>query len=337
MVEQSLPTRRPQGRVLIVTDKPGWSYDTIAKGLVRHNDNPGLVLHVAAASTELAAIEREHSAYDLVFVLGWTDVIAKSKKHTFEDRLPFLRRERLITGIHSHRSWDGYQSMPDFAPEPPPELIDKLARLKGVNTISRRLHGIFRRGGLSRIVLTENGVDTELFSPARPVHADRSQPLVLGFCGSKDIAKHDALKGFGEFIEPLGTLPGVQVAVLGARGEHQVKREDMPALYNQIDLYVCASSSEGFSQSVLEAAACGRGIVSTRVGGCEDLIHEGVNGCFIRRDLAQIKDVIVGLEADRARVARMGRHSRQQVLDRYAWPVRVRDWLRFIESHLPPV
>lgn len=336
MVDASIRSGRPHGRVLIVTDKPGWSYDTIAKGLVRYNDNPGLVLDVAAASTELEFIQREHRAYDLVFVLGWTDVIAKSKKHAFEDRLPFLDRNKLITGIHSHRSWDGYQSQPDHTPEPPPELIARLAQLKGVNTISRRLHGIFLRAGLGKLALTENGVDTDLFCPTRAVNTDRTQSLVLGFCGSKDIAKHDALKGFGEFIEPLGSLPGVRVEVLGARGEHQVKREDMPALYNGIDLYVCASSSEGFSQSVLEAAACGRAIVSTRVGGCEDLIDEGVNGCFIRRDLAQIKDVISGLQADRARVARMGGHSRQQLVDRYAWHVRVRDWLRFVESHLPP-
>jgi glycosyltransferase involved in cell wall biosynthesis len=334
MVDAAAPTARAHGKVLIVTDKPGWSYDTIAKGLVRYNDNPGLVLDIAAASTQLDFIEREHHRYDLVFVLGWTDVISKSKKQLFKDRLVFLDRSKLITGVHSHRSWDGYQSVPDSAPEPPPELIAKLARLKGVNAISRRLHGIFARAGLANIVLTENGVDTELFSPSRALHTDRSQPLVLGFSGSKDIAKHDALKGFSEFIEPLGTLPGVRVEVLGARGENQVRRESMPALYNRVDLYVCASTSEGFSQSVLEAAACGRGIVSTRVGGCEDLLEEGVNGCFIRRDLDQIKNVITRLEADRALVARLGSNSRRVVAERYAWPVRVRDWLRFVESNL---
>lgn len=337
MDDAAAAARRPGGRVLIVTDKPGWSYDTIARGLVRYNDNPDLVLDIAAASTQLDLIEREHRHYDLVFVLGWTDVISKDKKQRFEDRMPFLDRDRLITGVHSHRSWDGYRSLPDYAPEPPPELIDKLARLKGVNTISRRLHGIFARAGLGGIVLTENGVDTELFRPMQAVGGDRTRPLVLGFSGSKDIAKHDALKGYSEFIAPLGTLPGVRVEVLGGRGDKQVRREGMPALYNQVDLYVCASTSEGFSQSVLEAAACGRGIVSTRVGGCEDLIEEGHNGCFIPRELGAIQAVIARLEADRARVVELGRNSRQVVAQRYAWPVKVRDWLRFVESHLATV
>jgi glycosyltransferase involved in cell wall biosynthesis len=329
-----MQTRRPAGKVLIITDKPGWSYDTIAKGLVRYNDNPGLVLDIAAASDQMAFIEREHQRYDLVFPLGWTQVIAKHKKLGFQDLLPFLDRRKLITGIHSHRSWDEYASMPDFSPQPPAALLDRLSELKGINIISRRLHRIFERAGLSNIVLTENGVDTELFSPKTPVNTERRVPLSVGFSGSKDIAKHDYLKGFSEFIEPLGSLPNVQIKVLGNRGEGQVKREDMPALYNQIDLYLCASTSEGFSQSVLEASACGRGVLSTRVGGCEDLIEEGRNGFLLRRDMAQIRALVERLEADRALVRSLGESNRRIVLERYSWQLKVRDWLRFVESHL---
>ncbi|MDH3459684.1 MAG: glycosyltransferase family 4 protein [Burkholderiaceae bacterium] len=321
-------------KVLIVTDKPGWSYDTIAKGLVRYNNNDRLVLDIAAASDEMDFIEREHHRYDLIFPLGWTQIISK-KKPLYEDLMPFVERRKLITGIHSHRSWDDYTSLPDFSPSPPAVLLDRLSRLRGVNTVSRRLHQIFERAGLTNIALTENGVDTELFSPKKPVNIDPRTPLVLGFSGSKDIPKHDYLKGFSEFIEPLSAIPNVQIMVLGNRGERQVQREDMPALYNQIDLYICASTSEGFSQSVLEASACGRGVLSTRVGGCEDLIQEGCNGFFIPRDLERIKTVVARLEADRGLVASLGENNRRVACDRYSWNTRVKDWLRFIELHLP--
>ncbi len=328
------PARRVQGKVLIITDKPGWAYDTIAKGLVRYNDNPGLVLDVAAASEQMDFIEREQHRYDLLFPLGWTEVLSKKKGQSYQDLLPFLDRAKLITGIHSHRSWDDYASTPEFAPPPPAALLDKLAKLKGINVISRRLYAIFERAGLNNIVLTENGVDTDLFQPTTAVNVERRLPLVLGFSGSKDIAKHDRLKGFSEFIEPLGSLPNVEVMVLGGRGENQVKREHMPALYNQIDLYICASTSEGFSQSVLEASACGRGVLSTRVGGCEDLIDDGRNGYFIPRDVDAIKALIVRLEADRPLVRRLGETNRRTVLERYSWSVKVKDWLSFIESNL---
>ena len=334
-MDSQIRAQRPQGKVLIITDKPGWAYDTIAKGLVRYNDNAGLVLDIAAVSGQMDFIEREHHRYDLVFPLGWTDVIAKHKKHLYQDRLPFLDRSKLITGIHSHRSWDSYASQPDMSPAPPAELIKHLAALKGINIISRRLYQIFERAGLDNITLTENGVDTELFSPTASVNTDRQLPLILGFSGSKEIAKHDYLKGFSEFIAPLNALPNVQVRELGGRGEQQVSRENMPALYNQIDLYICASTSEGFSQSVLEASACGRGILSTRVGGCEDLITEGGNGYFIDRDLEQIKTIVARLEADRQWVRNLGENNRCTVLDKYSWHIKVKDWLCFIESHLP--
>lgn len=335
MAKSAMHTQQASGKVLIITDKPGWSYDTIAKGVVRYNDNPNLALDIAAASDDMAFIEREHDRYDLVFALGWTQVIAKKKKLQYQDLLPFLDRRKLITGIHSHRSWDDYASEPECSPPPPPVLVERLSGLTGINIISRRLYRIFEHAGLTNIVLTENGVDTELFSPALPVNTDRRKPLILGFCGSKDIAKHDYLKGYREFIAPLGDIPNVRIKVLGGRGEQQVAREQMPALYNEIDLYICASTSEGFSQSVLEASACGRGVISTHVGGSEDLIEAGHNGFFIRRDLAEIQSLIARLEADRLLVGRLGAHNRQVVLDRYAWRIKVQNWLRFIESHLP--
>lgn len=335
-VDKTMQEQRATGKVLIITDKPNWAYDTIAKGLLRYNNNLGLVLDIAAASEQMDFIEHEHHTYDLVFPLGWTDVISKNKKQLYQDRLPFLDRGKLITGIHSHRSWDDYTSQPNYSPDPPKELIEKLSLLKGINIISRRLFQVFEKAGLTNITLTENGVDTELFSPTRPVNPDQEIPLVLGFSGSKEIAKHDYLKGFSEFIEPLNELPNVQVLELGGRGEQQVKREAMPALYNQIDLYICASTSEGFSQSVLEASACGRGIVSTRVGGCENLIEDGCNGYFINRNLEQIKHMVSRLVADRQLVRRLGENSRRIVMERYAWNIKVKAWLGFIESHLPP-
>ncbi|MDH5564723.1 MAG: glycosyltransferase family 4 protein [Nitrospirota bacterium] len=322
-------------KVLIIIDKWGWSYDTIAKGLVRYNHNPHLAFDIVSVADDLDFIESHHSQYDLVFALGWTLVFSKKKKDHYRGELPFLDRRKLITGIHSHRSWDGYASTPEESPTPPPELLEQLSKLRGINIISRRLFTIFKNAGLTNIALTENGVDTALFTPTNPINTDRRHPLIIGFSGSKEITKHDSLKGFSEFILPLDQIPNVQIKVLGGRGEHQVTREEMPDLYNQIDLYICASSSEGFSQSVLEASACGRGVLSTRVGGCEDLIKEGLNGFLFHRDLDDIQTLVRRLEADRQLVNALGEANRHITEQYYSWNIKVQDWLSFIESHLP--
>ena len=324
-------------KVLILVDKVGWSYDSIARGIVRYNSNPALLFEIVSLQDGIEAIERRHADYDLVFAMGWTLIVAKKPKHNYRELLPFLDRRKLITGIHSHRSWDDYASLPDSCPAPPVALVNKLAQVKSINIISRRLYEIFSYAGLKNIWLTENGVDTELFSPARPVNSDRKRPLVVGFSGSTGSPKHDYLKGLSEFILPLRDLANVEVRVLGGRGEGQVGREAMPELYNQIDLYICASTSEGFSQSALEAASCGRGLVSTKVGGCEDLLDESQNGFFIKRDLADIRRRIVQLEADRPLVKRLGENARRKILEQYSWAIRVQDWLKFIEANLPAV
>lgn len=322
-------------RVLVVVDKYGWSYDTIAKGLVEHNTDPGLELQVASAAEDAERIAREHERFDLVFVLGWTNVFAKRKGLAYQALLPFIDPRRLVTGIHSHRSWDGYASTPEHTPAPPDALIEKLAGLRGVNVISRRLHRIFQAAGLRNLTLTENGVDTTLFAPTRAPGAEPQAPLVVGFAGSTAIARHDDLKGFSAFIEPLADLPGVVVRALGGRGANQVPRAAMPALYNAIDLYVCASSSEGFSQSVLEASACARAVVSTKVGGCEDLIVDGLNGWLVPRRADAIRDAVARLAGDRRLLADMGARNRTIVQARFAWHVRVHDWLAFLRAHLP--
>jgi len=319
----------------MIVDKFGWSYGSIARGIVRHNTNPALSFDIVSLQEGVEPIERNHAEYDLVFAMGWTLIFAKKKKHNYRELLPFLDKKKFITGIHSHRSWDEYLSLPDTCPAPPIGLVDQLAQVKNINVISRRLYKIFSDAGLENLWLTENGVDAELFKPARPINTDRNIPLVLGFSGSANSPKHDYLKGLSDFILPLRDVPNVEVKVLGGQGEQQVSREEMPELYNRIDLYICASTSEGFSQSVLEASSCGRGIVSTQVGGCEDLIEENFNGFFIKRDLAQISERIVQLEADRTLVKRLGENSRRKILEKYSWQIRVQDWLKFIEANLP--
>lgn len=324
-------------RVLVVIDKYGWSYDTIARGLVEYNADPGVEFSIASAAEDLPRIEREHRRFDLVFVLGWTSLFSNKAKHGHRDLLPFLDRSRVITGVHSHRSWDGYASTPGYSPAPPTWMLDRLSQVRGVNAISRRLFRCFQSAGLERLSLTENGVDTMLFSPRIPVGCSRDRPLVVGFAGSTAIARHDDLKGFSELIEPLGQLRNVRVHALGGRGANQVPRASMPPLYNQIDLYICASASEGFSQSVLEASACGRAVVSTRVGGCEDLIEEGANGHLVERRADAIAAIVERLEREREQLPRLGARNREIVCERYAWSVRVRDWLGFIRRHLAEV
>ncbi len=108
----------------------------------------------------------------------------------------------------------------------------------------------------------------------------------------------------------------------------------MPEFLNALDVYVLASRSEGFPLKGLEASACGCAIVTTKVGGMEDLISHGVNGYFIDRSLSAIREVLLHLHNNRTEVAVLGKRNRQNIESLWCWKKRAGDWLRFIQSHI---
>jgi len=52
-------------------------------------------------------------------------------------------------------------------------------------------------------------------------------------------------------------------------------------IFAALDVYVCASESEGFSNVILEAMACGKPVIATNVGGNPEAVDEGVTGFLV--------------------------------------------------------
>lgn len=62
---------------------------------------------------------------------------------------------------------------------------------------------------------------------------------------------------------------------------YQPSQDEIPRLYQQVDCWIVPSTSEGFGMPGLEAAACHCPIVSTRCGGPEDYVEDGVSGFLV--------------------------------------------------------
>jgi len=82
---------------------------------------------------------------------------------------------------------------------------------------------------------------------------------------------------------------------------------DMPEVFARSHIVVLPSYLEGFPKALIEAAACGRAVVTTDVPGCRDAISPGETGRLVPvRDSAALADAIRGLIEDRQTRLRMG-------------------------------
>jgi len=62
------------------------------------------------------------------------------------------------------------------------------------------------------------------------------------------------------------------------------KRTDIPRILAACDAAILSSSSESFSNSIVEYLASGLPVISTDVGGCREIIEDGVNGFIVPVD-----------------------------------------------------
>jgi glycosyltransferase involved in cell wall biosynthesis len=85
----------------------------------------------------------------------------------------------------------------------------------------------------------------------------------------------------------------------------------MPGLFAGAHLVVLPSYREGLPKVLVEAAACGRAVVTTDVAGCRDAIVAGETGVLVQpRDVRGLADAIARLLAnphDRQRMGQAGR------------------------------
>ncbi|SHH04949.1 Glycosyltransferase involved in cell wall bisynthesis [Pollutimonas bauzanensis] len=90
------------------------------------------------------------------------------------------------------------------------------------------------------------------------------------------------------------------------------ERSDIAALYQQSHIAVLPSYREGLPRSLVEAAACGRAVVTTDVPGCRDAIEPGVSGLLVPvRNARALADAVMRLAGDAQLRHQMGEAGRR--------------------------
>ncbi len=96
-------------------------------------------------------------------------------------------------------------------------------------------------------------------------------------------------------------------------------RNDMAEIFRQANVVCLPSYREGLPKSLLEAAACGRAIVTTDVPGCREIVRDGRNGILVPvRDPIALAKALKELILNPKLRRQMGRVGRKMVLSEFS-------------------
>ncbi len=96
-------------------------------------------------------------------------------------------------------------------------------------------------------------------------------------------------------------------------------RHDIISLFAQSSFVVLPSYREGLPKVLIEAAACGRAVVTTNVPGCRDAVEQDVTGILVPpRDAVALADGIKRLLEDPVLCGRMGQAGRKLAERKFA-------------------
>jgi len=297
------PPRHAKPRILLVADVPDWIFARHCKMLERFLGDE------FQFTTTYHGLAYREEDYDLIYPLEFNLIPPENIKTP----------PKYITGIRSHVTW----MHEDF-----PYLINFLATaFQRVHVVSRRLFDIFSPH-LPGVAWITHGVDTDFFTPR--TRADQSgRRLRLGWAGNRTVG----CKRFEEFVAPLGQIPGVELAFCGYQ-DRNLTLEEMPAFYDSLDAHICASSTEGNNNALMEAASMGRAIITTDNGTVPEYLHPGESALIVERQSRQFDEAVIRLRDDPGLRVALGQNARAAVVAAFDWKARAMDYRTLFRSAL---
>ncbi len=197
-----------------------------------------------------------------------------------------------------------------------------------------------------RLRVIYNGVDPEVFHPGPKPAEIANRPTVVA--AARVTAIKDILTMIDGAAVAKRAVPNLLVRVYGSLNADPAYTErcrariaelgleetftlggfhSRPAeIYNEGDISVLSSISEGFPYTVLESMACERPVVATDVGGVREAL-EGFGVVVPPKDPEALGRGMVELLTDPVRRLALGRRSREQVMARFRTDLAAQQYL----------
>ncbi len=173
-----------------------------------------------------------------------------------------------------------------------------------------------------KIEVIYNGVDTNEFKP----FGESRESKITTFISTGRLAEH---KGYRYLIEALRGFKKVKLILVGG-GKQKEELQALSSKFNvqmefkgklehtqivaelqKADIFVLPSVTEGMSNSLLEALACGLPVLVTNVGGSAELVKE--NGFIVEKENSEaLREKIKIYLKDKDLLKKQGENSRKK-------------------------
>jgi len=232
--------------------------------------------------------------HDIVYSLNWV-----LHKH-IQKHIPKNRKFKLVTTVCSHGKGGGTN-----------KLRGVLREYDRISASSAFLYKQLKHN-YDNVIYTPFGVDREVF---KKITVPSSYQDKFGFVGKTN--------------RPLKRFRDIKRAVENNRFKLSVvshtsnfDKDQMVNFYNRIGTLICYSESEGTPNPVLEAASCGRAVISTKVGNVPELFGKRypLKPVGNKADLEwQIKQ----LSKNKRLLDECGRYLERRIAHTWSWDKRV--------------
>jgi len=209
---------------------------------------------------------------------------------------------------------------------------------------------------VDRVFVIPNGVDTQRFRAHAPDAALRARlglpaeaPLVAIIAALRPEKNHELFLRMAARVRE--SVPQSHFLIIGdgalrpgleqlahdlgiAEAVHFLGiRNDIPELLGLVDVVALTSHMEANPVSILEALACEKPVVSTRVGSIGETVEDGVSGYLVAPgDESEFSERVVRLLANTSLAKRMGRAGRDHVVANWSLGFMVEGYQKLIHD-----
>ena len=240
--------------------------------LIRHRQIQIVNIHYPTSSFFCLGLCRSFLPIKLVTSIHGADIFPRGKpRRTYSSALKFVlrRSDRIVANSQAFRR-DFLQIFPDLRAKT--TVIHNSVNIAELHGLVPKSHDDVHQRYILCVAAhnVKKAIDVLIHAMARIAPEDPSLKLVL--VGDGHLRKS---------LEELAVALGVheRIEFLGMQGRTKVAE-----LLHGCEVFVLPSRSEPFGIAIVEALACRKPVVATRVGGIPEIIQDGRNGLLVEPD-----------------------------------------------------